>query len=93
MSYAMRGDYTLTSLTYGIHHIGVQLVELIEYLLAKLVSKDRSHRAGLSTCGQVVSDSWCHKHELTVLHYHKIMVIYPRRFSGNYPIFILYTIY
>ena len=47
LSYAMRGDYTLKPLDYGVHHIGVQLVELVESHLYKYLGKDRPHRKGL----------------------------------------------
>ena len=40
----MRGGYNPKPLAYGIHHIGVRLVELVEYPLAKYVVKDISHR-------------------------------------------------
>ena len=47
LSYAMIGEYTLEPLFYGVHNRGVQLVELVEYPLAKYVEKYISHRTGL----------------------------------------------
>ena len=38
----MRGDYTLDPLTYGTHHRGVQLIEIIEVPSDKYVEKYRS---------------------------------------------------
>ena len=40
LSYFMRGEYTLEPLAYGIHLIGVQLVELAEDPLAKLMGDE-----------------------------------------------------
>ena len=33
LSSAMKGDYTLEHLAYGVHHRGVRLVELVKYPL------------------------------------------------------------
>ena len=59
MSYAMRGDYTLKHLAYGVHHIYVQLVEIFEAPSAKYVGKGISRRASLinlcpGNCGQFI---------------------------------------
>ena len=47
LSYAMIGDCTLEPLTYGVHHRGLQLVEIVEYPLAKYMEKYRAHWTGL----------------------------------------------
>ena len=38
----MRGDYTLEPLGYGIHHRGIQLVDIVEDTQANCLDKDRS---------------------------------------------------
>ena len=47
LSYATRGNYTPETMIYGVHHIGVQLVELVEDTSEKYAGKDKYHRTGL----------------------------------------------
>ena len=47
LSYATRGDCTLEPLAYGIHHRGVQLVDIVKDSLDKYMGKDRDHGRGL----------------------------------------------
>ena len=59
MGYSMRGNSTLEHLTYGVHHRGVQLVDIVEDTSDKYVIKDRSHGARLInlwtvSCGQLM---------------------------------------
>ena len=56
MSSAMRGGYTLKTLAYGIHHKGVQLVEIFEAPSSYYVGKDRAHRTGLINLWPVSCD-------------------------------------
>ena len=47
LSSAIRGDYKLKPLVYGVHHRGNQLVEIVEATSDKYMGKDRSHGKGL----------------------------------------------
>ena len=47
LSYAMRGIYTLNPHSYGVNHIGFQLVDIVEAPSVKYVVKDRSHRKNI----------------------------------------------
>ena len=58
LSYAMRGDYTLKPLDYGVHHRGVQLVELVESHCINTWAKIDHTGKVWSTCGRLVADSW-----------------------------------
>ena len=47
ISYSMREDYILGTLTYGVHHRGDQLVDLIESPSDKYTGKYRASGKGL----------------------------------------------
>ena len=48
LSYTMRGEYNFRHLAYGVHHRGVQLVELLGAPSAEYVGKDRPYGTGFS---------------------------------------------